>query len=516
MTVEEIIEFKEVLLNRCVPLIAIRFRDRAAAWWSQVKTTRLRLGKTKITTWDKLKNEMQKKFLPYNYDQLMFQKFQNLRQGSRSVEDYATDFFRMINRLEVRDTEEQLTMRFVGGLCQQIQHTLNLFRPQSISETHQQALTIEAQNRTGSQSWNTSRQNRLPTSTTPAPGSDTTTENKETVIVHVVNNQQARPGGMRCYTCGEAGHRQSACPSRTRHGLLIEEARDDQEPIYDEEPTDEEVEIYPDSGQLLLVCRSCLAPRVEAEFPQRNKLFQSRCTINGKVCSFVIDSRSSENVIAEDGVAKLQLTVEPHPTPYKLAWLQQSQNLIVTRRALVSFSVGQAYKDQIHCDIVPMDACHLLLGRPWEFDRCVIHDGFLNTYSFTMDNRKLVLKPSLPEQQATPASHVLLLQKAPFETIMREEGFVFILITRLTCPDRFFNVPTAFSNIVRQFEDVFPDDLPEGLPPLRDIQHRIDLVPDAALPNRSHYRMSPNEHEELRRQVEDLVSKGFLRENLSP
>lgn len=79
----------------------------------------------------------------------MFQKLQNLRQGPRSVDDYATEFFKMINRVEVCDTEEQLTMRFVGGLRQQIKHTLNLFRPQTISKAHQQALTIEAQNRTG-------------------------------------------------------------------------------------------------------------------------------------------------------------------------------------------------------------------------------------------------------------------------------------------------------------------------------------------------------------------------------
>ena len=149
VTVEEILEFKNIPRDQCVPLIAIRFRDRAAAWWSQNKTTRARTGKTKIHTWDKFKREMQKFFLPYNYEQLMFQKFQNLRQGTRSVDDYATDFFKMINRVELRDSESQLVMRFIGGLRQQIQYTLNLFRPQTISEAHQQALTVEAQTRTG-------------------------------------------------------------------------------------------------------------------------------------------------------------------------------------------------------------------------------------------------------------------------------------------------------------------------------------------------------------------------------
>uniref|UniRef100_A0A0D3CCK9 Retrotransposon gag domain-containing protein n=1 Tax=Brassica oleracea var. oleracea TaxID=109376 RepID=A0A0D3CCK9_BRAOL len=73
----------------------------------------------------------------------MFQKLQNLRQGSQTVDEYATEFFKMINRAEVRDSEQHLVMRFVGGLRQQIQLTVNIFRPQTISEAHQKALTVE-------------------------------------------------------------------------------------------------------------------------------------------------------------------------------------------------------------------------------------------------------------------------------------------------------------------------------------------------------------------------------------
>ncbi|ESQ28739.1 hypothetical protein EUTSA_v10019653mg, partial [Eutrema salsugineum] len=44
VTIDEILEFKKVPHDRCVPLVAIRFRDRAAAWWTQNKTSRARLG----------------------------------------------------------------------------------------------------------------------------------------------------------------------------------------------------------------------------------------------------------------------------------------------------------------------------------------------------------------------------------------------------------------------------------------------------------------------------------------
>lgn len=48
-------------------------------------------------------------------------------------------------------------------------------------------------------------------------------------------------------------------------------------------------------------------------------------------------------------------------------------------------------------------------------------------------------------------------------------------------------IPPEFEPLLQEFGDVFPDDLPTVLPPLRNVQHHIDLVPDVVLPNRAHY-----------------------------
>ena len=78
------------------------------------------------------------------------------------------------------------------------------------------------------------------------------------------------------------------------------------------------------------------------------------------------------------------------------------------------------------------------------------------------------------------------------------------------------SLPPAVTNILQEFVDVFPQDVPPGLPPVRGIEHQIDLIPGASLPNRAPYRTNPEETKEIQRQVQELLDKGYIRESLSP
>ena len=53
----------------------------------------------------------------------------------------------------------------------------------------------------------------------------------------------------------------------------------------------------------------------------------------------------------------------------------------------MKFKIG-SYQDEVLCDVIPMDIWHMLLGRPWQFDRHVVHDGRANTYTLTKDGVK--------------------------------------------------------------------------------------------------------------------------------
>ncbi|GJU22501.1 putative reverse transcriptase domain-containing protein [Tanacetum coccineum] len=69
--------------------------------------------------------------------------------------------------------------------------------------------------------------------------------------------------------------------------------------------------------------------------------------------------------------------------------------------------------------------------------------------------------------------------------------------------------------VVKEFSDVFPEDLP-GLPPVRQVEFQIDLIPGAAPVARTPYRLAPSEMQELSNQLQELADRGFIRPSTSP
>lgn len=159
-------------------------------------------------------------------------------------------------------------------------------------------------------------------------------------------------------------------------------------PVYDKYGDEEEnIDLLPLEGEALVLRRVMTAPKVEKEDWRWRSIFRMRVPCGGKVCNLILNGGSTENIISKEVVKKLKLPLEKHPNPYKISWFQRGNEVPVTSRCLVKFTLGKVVDDEAWCDVVPMDACHILLGRPWLYDRDMVHLTRANTCSTEMGRR---------------------------------------------------------------------------------------------------------------------------------
>ena len=170
-------------------------------------------------------------------------------------------------------------------------------------------------------------------------------------------------------------------------------------------------------------------------------------------------------------IQKLNLYTLAHPHPYNIQWLNQSQGLHVNSRCLISFSIGKNYQDELWFDVIPMD---VLLGRPWLFDWKVMHNGYLNTYSFSKDGKKITLAYLAPPQLHKKAPEKNLKQLDLFLTFSEpllkasimsfkplKSGFSQVMMDPKV---HFLATPFAVP-LLHKYAHVFLKEIPASVPP---------------------------------------------------
>ncbi|VFQ89704.1 unnamed protein product [Cuscuta campestris] len=234
--VDRIFEYKDVPDRDKVKLVAIKLHGRASAWWEQMRRTREKKGKPKINDWEKMKVDC----------------------PQRSI------------------SEEQLVARYMAGLRRSLQDVLNLHSLWTVFEAYKRALAVEKQ------------QNRKPvTNNRPARPQE-----PRLTTQGVQGTQGASSSTIKCYCCGEPGHRANGCKKpalQKSKSLFVEEniVVDDDEveefggPAYDDYAEDDV--LYGDGRENLVVRKSLLAPKDDSKDDWlRTNIFHTTCTIGGK------------------------------------------------------------------------------------------------------------------------------------------------------------------------------------------------------------------------------------------
>ncbi|PKU73240.1 RNA-directed DNA polymerase [Dendrobium catenatum] len=537
--VENFFDYMEIEPEKQVKYVACRLRGGAGAWWSQLLQSRRREGRSPVRSWTRMKQLLRGHFLPTDFEQMLYLKYQHCIQGGRSVSEYTEEFYRLSARNDLNETTNQLVARYIGGLKEGIQDKLEMSSVWSLSEAVNFALKAELQLGRQQRS-NIHRRSfveggqdssKLPGTAnrkTPAaietggPSSPAKPSADPRAPVKPKNpfreNPYPRPQGLKCFRCFQPGHKSNECPNRQQLQILDGEADEDGVLVDDEQNTDIE-DVVGDEGEpvVCILEKLLLAPRKSGQ-SQRHSIFKTKCTLMGKVCDLLIDSGCTENVISRAVVQALKLKTTKHPQPYKISWVKKGMEIMVTETCRVQFSIGKHYTCEVLCDVVEMDVCHLILGRPWQFDVGAVYDGRANTYAVEWKGKRLRFLPQSSgsgdkSDVATPALHVVT--GSGLLSSWTDDTPIFALVLRESTIDHELSVQSGVEHLLDKFQDLLTEGT-SALPPLRNLQHQIDFVPGSTLPNLPHHRLSPKEHQILQQLVDELLRNNLIQPSLSP
>ena len=179
----------------------------------------------------------------------------------------------------------------------------------------------------------------------------------------------------------------------------------------------------------------------------------------------------------------------------------------------------QGYVDKEDFYISPLNHEDVILGAPW-FDRVKA------IMKFTEREVLFTIRGKAYAHKCNEAGHTIpVVVSSTFAKGIKSSVSCYMVFVKehvqnsreLNVSKRETKENLAMSKLLQEFQDIFTDDIPNEMPPSRGPNdHSIELLPGSSPPNKPPYRVSQAQQEEIRRQVDELMSKGMIRNSSSP
>jgi hypothetical protein len=247
-----------------------------------------------------------------------------------------------------------------------------------------------------------------------------------------------------------------------------------------------------------------------------SELIRIRGYVNRYPAIVMVDGGSTGNFIDSTYVQEYQL--HKHKLGEAKAVRLADGSTHLCRSYVTCYVRMGTLKQLITLNVIPLDGYDAILGIPWLRLNNPEFNWEAGVVSVNIDGRLI----ELPKYIGNEARDSMLVSSLQFKRLVSQPQVEFgmLFINEIDDSEKresgVARVDPRIKAVLEEYKDVFPDDLPSGLPPTRDIDHKIEIIPGSAPPVRAPYRMSVPELDELKKQLNELLAKGQIRISKSP
>ncbi|GJU79148.1 putative reverse transcriptase domain-containing protein [Tanacetum coccineum] len=527
---ESVFSISECAERNKVKFAAATLQGRALTWWnSQVATLGLEVANAK--SWNDMKIMMREEFCPPEEIQRMEVELWNLRVKDSNISAYTQRFNELVLLYaEMVSSEKKKVEAYLCGLPKNIKGETTSSRPVVLNEAVQMAHTLMEQklqakaeiiaesnkrkwennnnnNRRNYQNNNRYNQNNnqrhgnaRALATTQNAGANQTGVASKCNRYGICHFDQYPP---KCNNCGKMGHKEKDC--RNKNGASGTNARSTII-CYECGERGHKSNACPKKadqkggnmrGQVYVIC--------DAEHNQDPNVVTGTFLLNNHYVTILFDSGADKSFVDVRFSHLLDIKPAKLNTSYEV---ELADGKVVCTNTVLKGCTLNLLDHLFDIDLMPIElgTFDVIIGMDWLVERDAVIMCGKKEVHVPYKNKTLVVKGD------SGASRLKVISCIKARKYIERGSQLFLAQVTEKEPSKkqLQDVP-----VIRNFPEVFPDDLP-GLPPPRQVEFRIELVPGAAPVARAPYRLAPSELKELSDQLKELLEKGFIRPSSSP
>ncbi|XP_050903116.1 uncharacterized protein LOC127115681, partial [Lathyrus oleraceus] len=444
--------------------------------------------------------EFMRKYYPEDVRGKKEIEFLELKQGNMSVTDYAAKFVELSKfypHYTGAGAEFSKCIKFENGLRSEIKKAVGYQKIRIFTELVDSCRIFEEDNnahykivsdRRGKQHQNRGKPYDAPVG-----------KGKQGAAPAQRTSRGGDPAGIVCFKCGQAGHKSNVCTAEVKRcfrcgktGHAIADCKHKEMICFN----------YGEEGHIGSQCQKPKKSQTGKVFAltgtqtsSEDRLIRGTCFINGTPLITIIDTGATHCFISANCARRLGLKLSA--LDGELIVETPAKGSITTSLVCLKCPLSIFDRD-FYVDLVclPLDGMDVILGMNW-LEYNYVH---INCHHKSV-------RFSTPEEEG-----VDLLPFGELRKLMKEGAQMFSLMATLSVESK---AKIEELLVVKEFPEVFPDEIP-SVPPEREVEFTIDLVPGTRPISMAPYRMSASELYELKKQLEDLLEKKFIRPSVSP